>query len=132
VTGSIGRVGAIKARVPGVTGAPGDGSSSLRSALQRELARNGVALGDTPSPQTYTVEGKVVLGAGSDGKQPITIDWSVSDPNGKKLGTVSQKNDVPQGSLDGAWGKTADAAAAAAAQGILKLLPQATQTTSVN
>jgi hypothetical protein len=91
-----------------------------------------MALGDTPSPQTYTVEGKVALGAGADGKQPITIDWTVSDPTGKKLGTVSQKNEVPQGSLDGAWGKTADAAAAAAAQGILKLLPQTTQTTSTN
>ncbi len=131
-TGSIGRVGALKARVPSVTGAPGDGSSSLRAAIQRELARNGVALADTPSPQTYTVEGKVALGAGADGKQPITIDWNVSDPNGKKLGTVSQKNEVPQGSLDGAWGKTADAAAAAAAQGILKLMPQTTQTTSAN
>jgi hypothetical protein len=132
VTGSLGRIGALKARVPGVTGAPGDGSSSLRSALQRELARNGVALADAPSSQTYTVEGRVVLGPGKDGKQPITIDWNVSDPTGKKLGTVSQKNEVPQGSLDGAWGKTADAAAAAAAQGILKLLPQATQTTSAN
>jgi uncharacterized lipoprotein YmbA len=131
ITGSIKTAG-LKARVPTVTGAPGDGSSSLRSALQRELARNGVALSDAPSAQTYTVEGKVALGAGADGKQPITIDWSVSDPSGKKLGTVSQKNEVPQGSLDGAWGKTADAAAAAAAQGILKLLPQATQTTSTN
>ncbi len=129
-TGSIGHVGALKARVPSVTGAPGDGSSSLRAAIQRELARSGIALADTPSPQTYTVEGKVALGAGADGKQPITIDWSVSDPTGKKLGTVSQKNEVPQGSLDGAWGKTADAAAAAAAQGILKLLPQPTQTSA--
>ena len=67
------------------------------------------------------------MGVGKDGKQPITIDWSVTDPSGKKLGTVSQKNEVPQGSLDGAWGKTADAAAAAAAQGIVKLLPQPTQ-----
>jgi hypothetical protein len=63
------------------------------------------------------------MGQGKDGKQPIQIDWTVVDPKGKKLGTVSQKNDVPQGSLDGPWGKTADAAAAAAAQGIVKLLP---------
>ena len=55
-----------------------------------------------------------------------------TDPTGKKLGTVSQKNEVPQGSLDGSWGKTADAAAAAAAQGIVKLLPQPTQRTSSN
>ena len=131
-TGSIGKTGSIKALVPSVVGAPGDGSSALKSALQRELSRNGVALTDAASPETYTVEGKVALGAGKDGKQPITIDWSVSDPDGKKLGTVSQKNEVPQGSLDSSWGKTADAAAAAAAQGIIKLLPPATQTTSSN
>jgi hypothetical protein len=101
-------------------------------ALQRELTRSGIALSDAASPETYTVEGKVAMGTSADGKQPITIDWTVTDPTGKKLGSVSQKNEVPQGSLDGAWGKTADAAAAAAAQGILKLLPQATQTTSVN
>ena len=43
---------------------------------------------------------------------------------GRSLGTVSQKNEIPEGSLDGSWGNTADAAAGAAAQGILKLLPQ--------
>ena len=131
-TASIRPSGAIRARVPSVIGAPGDGSTSLRMALQRELTRNGVSLSETPSPSTYTVTGNVAMGSASNGKQPITIDWSVSDPNGKKLGSVSQKNEVPQGSLDGAWGKTADAAAAAAAQGILKLLPQTTQTSSAN
>jgi hypothetical protein len=69
------------------------------------------------------VEGAVLLGATREGKQPIQIEWVVKDPNGKKLGTVSQKNDIPQGSLDGAWGKVADQAASAAVQGILKLLP---------
>jgi hypothetical protein len=131
-TASIGRTGAVKALVPVVSGAPGDGSTALRTALQRELTRSGVALTEAQSPDTFTVEGKVAMGAGKDGKQPITIDWSVTDPSGKKLGTVSQKNEVPQGSLDGSWGKTADAAAAAAAQGIIKLLPQPTQTTSSN
>lgn len=121
-TGSIGR-GAVTAMVPSVAGAPGDGSVSLTSAIQRELTRNGVALTNSPSGQTYRVEGKVVVGQGQNGKQPIQIDWNVKDPQGKTLGTVSQKNEIPQGSLDGAWGKTADAAASAAAQGILKLLP---------
>ncbi len=111
--------------VPMVVGAPGDGSSTLTTAIQRELTKNGVTLTSAASPQTYKVEGKVAMGLAKDGKQPITIDWNVVDPSGKKLGTVSQKNEVPQGSLDGSWGKTADAAAAAAAQGILKLLPQA-------
>lgn len=123
-TGSIGGNGAVSAVVPSVTGAPGDGSLALTSALQRELTRNGVSLVEAPNAQSYRVQGKVSVGQGKDGKQPIRIDWSVIDPNGKNVGTVSQKNEIPQGSLDGSWGKTADAAAAAAAQGILKLLPQ--------
>jgi hypothetical protein len=124
-TGSIGRDNGVSAVAPVVTGAPGDGDTSLAGALQRELSRSGVALAEKPTGPAYRVEGKVTLGEGKDGKQAITIDWHVKDPQGKKLGTVTQKNEIPQGSLDGAWGKTADAAAAAAAQGILKLLPQA-------
>lgn len=124
-TASISREAVI---VPSVTGAPGDGSVSLTNAIQQELKKNGVALANQPSNQAYRVEGKVVVGQGKDGKQPISIDWDVKDPKGKKLGTVSQKNEIPQGSVDGPWGKTADNAAAAAAQGIVKLLPAQTRT----
>jgi hypothetical protein len=106
-----------------VTGAPGDGSQTLAAALQKELTKNGVAMTDGAAGPAYRVEGKVTVGAANGGKQPIEISWNVKDPQGKKLGTVTQKNEIDQGSLDGAWGKTADAAAAAAAQGILKLLP---------
>ena len=127
-TGSIAREGGVNAMVPSVTGAPGDGSVALTGAIQRELTKNGLALTEKAGAQTYRVEGKVVVGEGANGKQPIQIDWNVKDPAGKKLGTVSQKNEIPQGSLDGAWGKTADAAAAAAAAGILKLLPPQTRT----
>jgi hypothetical protein len=101
---------------------------ALSGAIQRELTKNGVSLANAADARTYKVEGKVAMGQGKDGKQPIQIDWNVIDPSGKKLGTVSQKNEVPQGSLDGAWGRTADAAAQAAAQGILKLLPPAKAT----
>jgi hypothetical protein len=48
----------------------------------------------------------------------------VVDPTGKKLGTVSQQNTIPRGSLNGPWGAIADAAAGAAADGIIKLLPK--------
>ena len=127
-TGSIDRA-PVSAVVAGVTGAPGDGSVALSSALQRELQRSGVALADqAAAPSAYRVEGNVVVGQINNGKQPIQIDWTLKDPAGKKLGSVSQKNEVPQGSLDGAWGRTADAAAAAAAQGLLKLIPQQTRT----
>jgi hypothetical protein len=122
-TGSIGRQN-VMAVVPSVTGAPGDGSASLTSAIQRELTSKGVALADKPTGAAYRVEGSVTMGAAKEGKQPIHIEWLVRDPQGKKLGTVSQRNEIPEGSLDGAWGSTATQAASAAAQGIVKLLPQ--------
>ena len=123
-TGSIDRDGPVTAVVPAVTGAPGDGKSSLTAAIQRELANKGVSVAERPTAGAYRVEGSVKVGAAKDGKQPIQIEWLVKDPHGKKLGTVSQKNEIPEGSLDGAWDKTAEQAASAAVQGIVKLLPQ--------
>ena len=123
-TGSINREGGpVTALVPTVTGAPGDGSKSLTAAIQRELQGKGVTLANGPAAAAYRVEGAVTLGEAREGKQAIQIEWVVKDPQGKKLGTVAQKNDIPEGSLDGPWGRTADQAAGAAVQGIAKLLP---------
>jgi hypothetical protein len=122
-TGSITREGPVQAVIPTVTGAPGDGSKSLTAAIQRELVGKGISIADRPTTVAYRVEGSVTMGEAKDGKQPIHIEWLVRDPQGKKLGTVSQKNEIPAGSLDGAWEGTADQAAGAAAQGIVKLLP---------
>ena len=123
-TGSIGREGPVTAVVPSVTGAPGDGSASLTAAIQRELTSKGVSLSDRATAVAYRVEGSVTVGEAKQGKQSIHIEWLVRDPQGKKLGTVSQRNEIPEGSLDGEWGPTATQAAGAAAQGIVKLLPQ--------
>ncbi len=120
--------GKILAYVPMVRGAPGDGRVSLTKALKKELRRGGVTLVSSASQATHQVVGTVAVGRGKGGKQPIKIDWNVKEPNGTSLGSVSQKNQIPAGSLNGPWGKIADAAAGAAAQGILKLLPRRTVT----
>jgi hypothetical protein len=122
-TGSINKAGGVTAVVPAVVGAPGDGKTALAEALRSELSRSGITVAENAAPGAFRIEGRVAMGQATSGKQPIQIDWQVKDPAGKRLGTVSQKNEIPQGSLDGAWGQTADAAAAAAAQGIVKLLP---------
>ena len=99
-TGSINREsGPVTALVPTVSGAPGDGSKSLTAAIQRELQSKGVTLADRASTTAYRVEGAVTLGEAREGKQAIQIEWVVKDPQGKRLGTVSQKNDIPEGSL---------------------------------
>lgn len=117
--------GPIAAVIPSLVGASGDGNNTLASALQAELAKNGIGTA-SQGGQPYRVEGVVKMGEAKDGKQPVQIDWNVKDPQGKRLGTVTQKNEIAAGSLDGSWGGTATAAAAAAAQGILKLLPRTT------
>jgi hypothetical protein len=130
-TGSITPNGsAAMAMVPSVTGAPGDGSKSLTAAIQRELSGRGVSVTSKPVATAYRVEGSVSMGQPKDGKQSIHIEWQVKDPNGKKVGTVSQRNEIPEGSLDGAWGQTAEQAAGAAAQGIIKLLPSQAKATN--
>lgn len=108
--------------VPTVTGAPGGGGLELTTAIQRELTKNGVTLAG-PGGQNYAVEGKVIVGQVANGKQAIEIEWQVKDPTGKKLGTVSQKNNITAGSLDGPWGKIADMVAEAAVKRIVELLP---------
>jgi hypothetical protein len=107
-----------------VTGAPGDGSRSLATALKKKLYADGVKLVNGTSGNVYTVKGIVKLTDAGGSKEKIQIDWQVLDPNGKRLGTVSQQNTIPKGSLNGPWGAIADAAAGAAADGIVKLLPK--------
>jgi hypothetical protein len=124
-TGSIAR--GPESVMPRVTGAPGDGNTSLGAAIQSQLQKNGLTLSSTANAQTYRVEGKVAVSQGSNGKQPITIDWNVFDPAGKYLGVVSQRNEIPQGSVDGAWGQTAAAVAEAAAKGIVHCIRKTCQ-----
>ncbi|MGC1711260.1 MAG: hypothetical protein WA717_06650 [Methyloceanibacter sp.] len=107
-----------------VSGAPGDGQRSLTTALKKRLYAGGIKLANGTNEGVYLVKGSVVLADASGGKQSIRIDWLVLDPSGKRLGTVSQQNTIPRGSLNGPWGAIADAAAGAAADGIIKLLPK--------
>jgi hypothetical protein len=124
VTASVASPKASGVVVAPVAGAPGDGQRSLTTALKKRLYAGGIKLANGTASNVYMVKGSVKLVDASGGKQSIRIDWLVLDPSGKKLGTVSQQNTVPKGSLNGPWGAIADAAAGAAAAGIIKLLPK--------
>ena len=110
--------------VAGVTGAPGDGARSLPKALKKSLYKDGVKLANGGARNVYTVKGTVKLSSAGAGKENIRIEWRVLDPNGKNLGTVSQQNKIPKGSLNGPWGAIADAVAGAAADKLKKFLPK--------
>ncbi|MGH6826738.1 MAG: hypothetical protein ACREC7_13685, partial [Methyloceanibacter sp.] len=109
-----------------VSGAPGDGTKSLTAAIKKRLYAKGVKLATVQTGNTYTVKGTVTLTDGSGGKQSIRIEWQVFDPNGRRVGTVSQQTTITKGSLDGPWGPVADVAAGKAADEIFKLLANRT------
>jgi hypothetical protein len=116
--------GEVLALVTPVAGAPGDGQTSLTAAMKKRLFAGGVKLASAPSRNVYTVKGMVTMADVAGGKQSIHIDWLVLAPGGRRLGTVTQQNTIPKGSLNGPWGAIADAAAVKAAPDIIKLLPR--------
>jgi hypothetical protein len=121
--------GEVTLLVPAVTGAPGDGKTSLTEAMKRALGEQGIKLVSAAAKTgTYKIQGRVEVGTAANGQQPITIRWVVVDPAGKQLEkTVVQNNNIEAGALDGAWGDIADQAAGAAAAEVTKLLPRPAQ-----
>jgi hypothetical protein len=107
-----------------IAGAPGDGERSIATALSERLLAKGLTLSGTPAANVYEIQGIVRIEPAKGGKENVRIDWTIFAPDGSQLGIVSQSNTVRKGSLDRAWGAAAEAVAEAAAEDILKLLPQ--------
>jgi len=68
----------------------------------------------------YRVHAIVALGQASGGQQSVHIEWTVTDPSGKKLGNVEQYDEAPEGLLNQVWGTVAQQAA----RGIVMLIPR--------
>jgi hypothetical protein len=105
-----------------VKGAPGSGNGELTSAMRRTLEDAGWPVLDKPRSDALTIAGRVNLGARSGTTQKVAVAWTVKAPDGRTLGSISQANQVPAGSLDAGWGKNAEYAAMAAATGIFDLV----------
>jgi len=70
------------------------------------------------------VLGSVNVSAHEDG-QLVEVHWSVINEEGEELGSVTQSNVVPVGTLDGPWGNIAHAVADGGAEGVGVLLREA-------
>jgi len=110
--------------VPPVDGAPGDGRSALAGAMRQALAAKGFATGGGLADAAYLVLGSVHVApaARAAGQETVSVDWAVLAPDGARLGTVSQSNNVPAGALDGRWGAVARVVAENGAQGVVAML----------
>jgi cell division protein FtsN len=109
----------------GVTGAPGDGNTSLAAAIVRALGRAGIAVASGNGDAPLSLAGAVEVSPAQDDKQQVIIRWQLSQRGGGVLGHADQQNAVPAGSLNGAWADIAFAVAAAAAPGIADLVHKA-------
>lgn len=116
------RSGSVTAVVPPVSGAPGDGRTSLTNALRSRLKEQGIRITSSGGDGIYKVSGRVTVGKASGGKENVKIVWQLTSPTGRDLGTVTQQSSVPKGSLDRKWGPAAASAGNAAASEIIKLI----------
>ena len=108
-------------------GAPGDGDQSLPRALAYVMESAGVSVLDQPDGSAPLVAAKVTVKPVAGAQQDVKIVWTVTNAGGKSIGTVSQENTVPAGSLDGAWSDAAAAVAGAAGDSVRGLVAQAMQ-----
>lgn len=112
----------LRVAIGKVSGAPGDGATALARAVAMVLQRNELTLVDSGDPADLSIGGEVAVERAKAGQQHVKVLWRVRRANGVEVGTVGQENDVPQGSLNGAWGDVAFAVAVAASDGLLEVL----------
>jgi hypothetical protein len=108
-----------------VTGAPGDGATSLARAVTSVLRRQDLTIVDPGGKADFTIDGEVSIASSGPNKQHVKIVWHVRNASGAEIGNVGQENDVPRGLLSGSWGDVAYVVAAAAGDGLLQVLARA-------
>lgn len=101
----------------GVTGAPGDGNTSLPTQMRAKLSNLGLVIQDTPQNADFTLSGQVQTAPGANGTTRIELQWIVTDAKSER-GRIVQLNEVPRGTLDRFWGDVAVVVADEAAGGV--------------
>jgi hypothetical protein len=106
----------------GVTGAPGDGDTSLLYQMRLKLPDTGDLVVKQRDSADFTVRGIVKVTDLPSKQQQVEIHWLVTDANGKEAGDVAQGHDVDHGTLDHYWGDIAAAVATEAAGGVHEVI----------
>ena len=114
--------GQIPVFVTPVAGAPGDGENSLQIAMIAALRRAKLKIVTRKQGNTVEIVGRVQISPARKQRQNIVIIWAVRGPDGAEIGKLTQRNAVPAGSLDKAWGALAFVVADAAVGGVIDLL----------
>jgi hypothetical protein len=114
--------GQIRVAVGKITGAPGDGATSLAAAVATVLKRLDLTVVDGRAKADLYVAGEVAVSPVNPHEEHIKIVWRVRRADGAQIGTVGEENDVPKGLLEGPWGDIAYNVAIAAGNGLAQLV----------
>ena len=101
-----------------VTGAPGDGDTSLPLNLARDLPGPDLTLAKAANEADFIVTGTIKTSPAPQGQLQVELDWVVRDRNNRVAGQVTQIHDLNPSDVTPYWGDVAAAAASEAAQGI--------------
>lgn len=108
-----------------VVGAPGNGNEALTAALKSALRDKDLTISEDPRQAGFIIQGNVDTGDPVNGRQYVRIIWLVNTVTGEEVGKAVQENTVVAGSLDGEWGRVAEAVSYAAVRGISDLFSDA-------
>ena len=114
--------GRIRVAVGTISGAPGDGATSLAAAVAGVLRKQDLAIVKEGEKADLSVDAEIAVSPVQANKQHVKIVWHVRRADGSEIGTAAQENDVPKGLLDGAWGDVAYSVALAAGDGLIQLV----------
>jgi hypothetical protein len=114
--------GRTRVAIRQISGAPGDGGTSLATAIAAVLQRQDLTIVETGQKADLYVDGEVNVAPATADKQHVKVLWHVHRADGAEIGTVGQENDVPRELLDGAWSDLAYSIAAAAGDGLAQLV----------
>lgn len=109
----------------GVTGAPGDGNTSLARQMTARLPGLGDVVQDNSKGADFSFVGQVVTAPGANQTTRVEIQWIVTNARGDETGRVLQINEVKPGSLDSYWGEVAVVVANEAAGGVHEIVVNA-------
>ncbi len=101
-----------------VTGAPGDGDTSLPADLAHALPGPNLELVTNKQQADFTVTGNVKTTPTDQGQLLVELDWVVRDTNNRVAGQVTQLHALNQSDISPHWGDVAAAATQEAASGI--------------
>ncbi len=105
-----------------ITGAPGDGKTSLARQLRLELTNLGEVVQDNATGADFIVSCRIATAPEPSNTTRIEIQWIVNDAAGPERGRVIFLNEIPTGTLDTYWGDVAVVVAEQSAAGIREVI----------